>query len=60
MRLTNSSVVSSRFSRLGLDRAMIASLYVMNKNERAYRCRTSLKLSWFFSKALLRISPIIH
>ena len=34
MRLTNSAVVSSRFSRLGLDRAMIAcSLRLMARNE---------------------------
>ena len=44
MRLTNSSVVSSRFSRLGLglDRTMIAySLGVMDRNDCAYCWRTS-------------------
>ena len=53
MRLTNSSVVSSRFSRLGLVRAMIAcSLRLIARNECAYYWRTSPKLSWFLSSAL--------
>ena len=41
MRFTNSCVVSSRFSRLGLglDRTMVASLRLMYRNECAYRWR---------------------
>jgi hypothetical protein len=52
MRLTNSSVVSSRFSRLGLVQAMIAcSLRLMDTNECAYCLRASPRLSQFFLSA---------
>ncbi len=37
MRFMNSSIVTSRFSRLGLDLAIIASLYLVDKTECAYR-----------------------
>ena len=44
MRFTNSAVVSSLFSRLGLDRTIIAcSLCLIDRNQCAYRWRKSTR-----------------